>query len=298
MPLDLLRTALRLQKGLRSVLLFFSPALHRGSHTSYGHCIEEVIVKLLLEGCLIHKIIRSDPKSSRDFLDRINARFTLVGFNIADRTIRHRSPPCQFSHVLLVLLNEGLIRGGESIEDEDIQPENEEPASGDSEAETDEVETEPEEVQDSDDSETDVPLDEIPLDMELAFPISQHNGVTLRNLVNLIYSRGKLIGKATGGHFHVEKGLVEELKDDRCTYAIANFFKVVSDYEAQHGEALEGVKITSEKVIFTGFPTAPDHEHLTAFGHLAILMNQQALTQKRIQAKEVADENEKYALHI
>lgn len=198
--------------------------------------------------------------------------------------------------MLLVLLNEGLIRGGESIEDEDIQPENEEPAPGDSEAETDEVETEPEEVQDSDDSETDVPLDEIPLDLELAFPISQHNGVTLRNLVNLIYSRGKLIGKATGGHFHVEKGLVEELKDDRCTYA--NFFKAVSDYEAQHGEALEGLKITSEKVIFTGFPTAPDHEHLTAFGHLAILMNQQALTQKRIQAREVADENEKYSLRI
>ena len=200
--------------------------------------------------------------------------------------------------VLLALLNEGLIRGGESVEHEDTQPENEEPAPEDAEAETDEAETEPEEVQDSDDSETDMPLDEIPLDLELAFPISQHNGVTLRNLVNLIYSRGKLIGKATGGHFHVEKGLVEELKDDRCTYAITNFFKAVSDYEAQHGEALEGLKITSEKVIFTGFPTAPDHEHLTAFGHLAILMNRQALTQKRIQAKEVADENEKYALRI
>ena len=132
--------------------------------------------------------------------------------------------------------------------------------------------------------------------MELAFPVSQHNGVTLRNLVNLLYSRGKLIGKATGGHFHVEEGLVEKLKDDSCTFAIMNFINAVSDYEAEHGAALEGLKITTEKVIFTGFPTAPDHEHLTAFAQLAVLMNQQAISQKRIQAKDVNDENEKYAL--
>lgn len=156
------------------------------------------------------------------------------------------------------------------------------------------------------DAQEDEPKDEardgqegsLDLNMDFEFPLERHNGVTLRNLVNLIYSRGKLIGKATGGHFHVEKGLVEELKDDRCTFAIANFLNAVSNYEAQHGEALEGLKITPEKIIFTGFPTAPDHEHLTAFGHLAILMNWQALTQKRIQAKEVAAENEKYALRI
>ena len=58
---------------------------------------------------------------------------------------------------------------------------------------------------------------------------------------------------------------------------------------------MEGLVITDEKVSFTGFPAAPDYDHLTAFGHLAILMNQQAISQKRIQAKDVNDENEKYA---
>lgn len=232
------------------------------------------------------------------------------------------------AEVLTALLNEGLIRGGESIETADVQPESVETEPDDTEAaeeesepepiedeqepvesepemsveqedtESAESDAEPEEVQDSDEGETDTQPEEVPLDLEFAFPVSQHNGVTLRNLVNLIYSRGKLIGKATGGHFHVEEGLVEKLKDDSCTFAIMNFINAVSDYEAEHGVALEGLKITTEKVIFTGFPTAPDHEHLTAFGHLAILMNQQALTQKRIQAKEVADENEKYALRI
>ena len=268
----------------------------------------------------------------------------LYSYDIGNYTIDREGnllvePENADAEVLTALLNEGLIRGGESIETADIQTESVEPAPDDEEtaeeefepepteneqerveaepempveqeAETREVEaepedtesaesdSEPEEVQDSDEGETDTQQEEVPLDLELAFPVNQHNGVTLRNLVNLIYSRGKLISKATGGHFHVEQGLVEKLKDDRYTFAIANFINAVSDYEAQHGEALEGLKITSEKVIFTGFPTAPDHEHLTAFGHLAILMNQQALTQKRIQAKEVADENEKYALRI
>lgn len=245
------------------------------------------------------------------------------------------------AELLTTLLNEGLIRGGESIESTDDQMENteptdhleEDPVIKDTEAETevldeqepedadtaedepaeagaeeasepdntvedDATENEPdaEEPESEEQPEAEDQPEEVPLDLELAFPVSQHNGVTLRNLVNLLFSRGKLIGKATGGHFHVEEGLVEKLKDDSCTFAIMNFINAVSDYETEHGAALEGLKITTEKVTFTGFPTAPDHEHLTAFAQLAVLMNQQAISQKRIQAKDVNDENEKYAL--
>ena len=253
------------------------------------------------------------------------------------------------AELLTTLLNEGLIRGGESIESTDDRPEDteltadtdEEPVT---EAEAEEMETEeteqmtevgpealdeqeaedvdtaeggpadapeldntagedtaeedPEtEVQEGEESqETEDQPEEVPLDLELAFPTSQHNGVSLRNLVNLIYSRGRLISKATGGHFHVETDLVETLRDDSCTYTVANFIEALKSYEAQCGTAMEGLVITEEKVSFTGFPTASDYDHLTAFGHLAILMNQQAISQKRIQAKDVNDENEKYAL--
>ncbi len=170
-------------------------------------------------------------------------------------------------------------------------PESNDTAEDSPEEESGEEETESEEQPEAEDQ-----PDEVPLDLELSFPVSQHNGVTLRNLVNLLYSRGELISKATDGIFLVDKGLVDALKDDSCTYAVANFIHAVREYEEQHGSALEGLTITEEKVTFTGFPTAPDYEHLTAFGHLAILMNQQALSQKRIQAKEVNDSNEKYAL--
>lgn len=192
-------------------------------------------------------------------------RAPLYAYDIGNYTIDRDGnllvePENADAELLTTLLNEGLIRGGESIESTDDQPE------------------------------------EVPLDLELAFPTSQHNGVSLRNLVNLIYSRGRLISKATGGHFHVETDLVETLRDDSCTYTVANFIEALKSYEAQCGTAMEGLVITEEKVSFTGFPTASDYDHLTAFGHLAILMNQQAISQKRIQAKDVNDENEKYAL--
>ena len=161
---------------------------------------------------------------------------------------------------------------------------------------TEEDEPDAEESESEEQPEAEDQPEEVPLDLELAFPTSQHNGVSLRNLVNLIYSRGRLISKATGGHFHVETDLVETLRDDSCTYTVANFIEALKSYEAQCGTAMEGLVITEEKVSFTGFPTASDYAHLTAFGHLAILMNQQAISQKRIQAKDVNDENEKYAL--
>ena len=138
----------------------------------------------------------------------------------------------------------------------------------------------------------------VDMGMNFPIPIGQHSGTSLRNLVNLIYSRGALISRATGGHFSVDEELVEALKDDTCAYTKANFLAMLSDYEAQHGEALHGLKITEDEVIFTGFGRAADMDALTAYGQLAVLMNDQALTQKRIQAKHVNDANEKYAMRI
>ena len=236
-------------------------------------------------------------------------RAPLYAYDIGNYTIDRDGnllvePENADAELLTTLLNEGLIRGGESIESTDDQPESTEPTENLAEEpvaeaepdDTEEDEPDAEESESEEQPEAEDQPEEVPLDLELAFPTSQHNGVSLRNLVNLIYSRGRLISKATGGHFHVETDLVETLRDDSCTYTVANFIEALKSYEAQCGTAMEGLVITEEKVSFTGFPTASDYAHLTAFGHLAILMNQQAISQKRIQAKDVNDENEKYAL--
>ena len=237
--------------------------------------------------------------------------------------------------ILTALMSEGLITGGEVVGTEAPVDEGEEQPFDEGETtdveetqevdETPEEDAEPQEMdtppQDDsgDEPETGEPEHEEPteegdptapsgpaeaadgsVDMGMNFPIpiGQHTGTSLRNLVNLIYSRGALISRATGGHFSADEELVEVLKDDTCTYTKANFLAMLSDYEAQHGEALHGLKITENEVIFTGFGRAADMDTLTAYGQLAVLMNDQALTQKRIQAKHVNDANEKYAMRI
>ena len=101
------------------------------------------------------------------------------------------------AELLTTLLNEGLIRGGESIESTDDQPENTEPTENltaepvteeepDDTAEDGATEDEPdaEESESEEQPEAEDQPEEVPLDLELAFPTSQHNGVSLRNLVN------------------------------------------------------------------------------------------------------------------
>ena len=192
---------------------------------------------------------------------------------------------------------ESDMTASDSISDEDASEESvsQEPQSdGPDTEETDHAA--PEDPEDTDgDAAGEEPLD---MNMNFEIPLGAHTGATLRNLVNLIYSRGPLVNQATGGHFEADAGLIEALKDDRCTYTRANFFRAVADYEDQHGKSLYGLTITPETVSFTGFGEAADVDHLRAFGHLAVMMNNQALHQKRIQAKAVDAVNEKYAMRI
>lgn len=129
------------------------------------------------------------------------------------------------------------------------------------------------------------------------FPMHQHKGVSLRNLLNLIYSRGSLINKATGAHFKVSDELVEAMKDDSIILNNEVFLNFLEAFEAEHPDCLEGIELNAEKVCFTGFPSA-DADSNQAHLQLATLMNRQAISQKRIQAKAVNETNEKYAMRI
>ena len=142
--------------------------------------------------------------------------------------------------------------------------------------------------------ETGLGLDSINIQM----PIEQHTANSLKNLIFMIYSRGKLLSKATGGEFRVDEGLADALKNDEACLSIETLTRTISDYEDEHGKSIYGIEILPDKVSFTGFPAPEDSDHVQAFTQLAALMNQMAIKQKRIQAKEVDDSNERYSLRI
>jgi len=174
--------------------------------------------------------------------------------------------------VINTLISEGMIEGTSadimqgSTEMEDHEEQEDQPEQGDS-----------------------------PTLLNVSFPMSQHTGVSLCNLLNLIYSRGHLISKATGADFHVDFGLIETLKDDFCGGAMEDMVRAIADYEDKHGNSISGLTMTSEELTFTGFHPV-DADHADTYTKLASKMNAQALTQKRIQAKTVDETNEKYAM--
>ena len=128
--------------------------------------------------------------------------------------------------------------------------------------------------------------------------MAQHTGTSLRNLINLLYTREGLINKALGTSFRVDEGLTKALQDNACTLTTESLFGVVTAYESEHGKAIDGLSFTKESITFTGLPETDDAAKMRTFTILCGMMNKQALDQKHIQAKAVSYENEKYALRI
>ncbi len=123
----------------------------------------------------------------------------------------------------------------------------------------------------------------------ISLPIKGHTGNSLRNLVFTAYARGSLLSKATGGHFGASQELAEKLKEMEVP-AVEAVIEAVRETSG-----LEGIKLDGEKISFTGFPPFSEAGEAEVFMQLTEAVNRAAQEQKRIQPKEVSEENEKYA---
>ena len=150
-----------------------------------------------------------------------------------------------------------------------------------------EADTEPQEDEDRD-----------TVELTVTLPMARHTGLTLRNLIHLVYTRAGLLNKALGTAFSVDEGLIKALQDDACVLTMDRLFETVEAYENQHGKAANGLVIEPDKLTFSTLPETDDPEVLRTFTTLCAMMNKQAIAQQRIQAKAVSAENEKYAMRI
>lgn len=146
-------------------------------------------------------------------------------------------------------------------------------------------------IRDTDETET------FPLDARISFPLSKHTVASLTNLICMIHTRGPLISKATGGTFHADKELVDDILDRHTFSRPADLIAFVQEWDGSDN-GLTGLSFDEDKVIFDGFTGVRDQDHLQAFMKLAAAMNRMAQTQKRVQAKETDDSNEKYSLRV
>lgn len=136
------------------------------------------------------------------------------------------------------------------------------------------------------------------VELTVTLPMTRHTGMTIRNLTNLIYTRAGLLNKALGTAFRMDEGLVKALQDDACVLTLDRLFETVEAYENRYGKAANGIIIEPDKLTFSTLPETDDPAVLRTFTTLCAMMNKQALTQWRIQAKEITEENEKYAMRV
>ena len=181
---------------------------------------------------------------------------------------------------LRTLAQEGLLEGWE----EPVEESTEEAQEATTEAEDTAGQAETSEPQETT---TEAQEDE-PDRLTISLPLTGHTENSLRNLVTMVYSRGSLISKATGGIFSCTLAQVDALKD--CI-AIPNFLTRITP-------ELIGLDFSDGKVNFTGFPFTEDADRVKAFTQLAAQMNKLAKEQKRTMAKTVDATNEKYIFRI
>ena len=134
-------------------------------------------------------------------------------------------------------------------------------------------------------------------ELVISLPMDGHTARSLRNFLNLMYSRGPLLNKALGTSFAVDGDLLGELDQMEIPTA-EEMVNRLETYRQQTGCAgMTGLRVTRGKVSLV-FPGTTDSHRVDAYAQLCAAMNRMTITQKRIQAKKVDDANEKYALRI
>lgn len=134
-------------------------------------------------------------------------------------------------------------------------------------------------------------------ELTISLPMSGHTAQSIRNFLNLMYSRGPLLNKAMGTSFSVSDSLLDAL-EQATTRTVAEMLDELEEYRLGSGNTgMTGICITAEKISLT-FAGPLTQDRVSAYTELCSAMNRMAVTQKRIQAKSVNDANEKYALRI
>ena len=129
-------------------------------------------------------------------------------------------------------------------------------------------------------------------DLEIALPMKDYTGSTLKNLVNMIYSRQFLIKKALG----VEDNFVEEY----FISAINNIdFETTKDFlyilEELGRENCKGISFNEDTITFIIKKQGLVPEEIGEIAKFFSLLNNTAKQLKYASAKPINTDNEKYA---
>ena len=127
----------------------------------------------------------------------------------------------------------------------------------------------------------------------ISFPTAMHSSQSIANLLALFYSRGELLSKATGSTFYVDRSVIEDIRN----VEFSKNCEIISFLKEYDQDAIHGLSFDEEKVSFI-FNKPFDNDAVQTFTKLAASISKMAIDQKRIVAKRIETESEKYSLRI
>lgn len=147
-----------------------------------------------------------------------------------------------------------------------------------------------------------------------SFELSEHTGVSLRNLLNMLYTYGPLLNRAIGSSFYVSFALIDALAGQKLTDS-DSITEIRRKINGDFGYGIDpadttvhvsGIVITDDAVYINGF--APmrqngltdltEEEYVETCRQLAESINRAAISSKRVQARKIPSDNDKYFLHL
>lgn len=130
--------------------------------------------------------------------------------------------------------------------------------------------------------------------LEISVPMDGHTGQTLRNLVNMIYSKQTLIKKA----LEIEDDLVSEelikAVNETKVGTLEEFKLVIEQWVSR----AIGFDFDNNRITFKLYQEKVDSEKINAYTQLVGLLNQQAKTLRYASAKVKDTDNEKFTFRV
>ena len=129
-------------------------------------------------------------------------------------------------------------------------------------------------------------------DLMIALPMEGHNGKTLRNLVNMIYSRQVMIKKV----FEIEENIVEGYFITAINHMdVQTTSQFIYILKERGVENCSGINFEEDKITFNITKQEIEPEEIKAFADFLSLLNKKAKELKYASDKQVNTDNEKYA---
>lgn len=134
-------------------------------------------------------------------------------------------------------------------------------------------------------------------DTEITLPLEGHTGCTLRNLINMIYSKQDLIRKS----LEIDENIIE---DDFCKHINEAKAETLEEFKAAvdgfEGIGYRGIRFDFDNRIigFSFLKGEPSSEKLQAYTEFIVLLNENAKVLKHASPKAKDTDNDKFTFRV